>query len=116
MTLPAKNPPAGGADGPLELSSLGGVDLQADILNEAPSQEDNRASEITCASMRLDEVRRGLVREITRTTAIGAQAQAALYDGDDEVALACLRLHWRVMRVGIGPLAAELRALTGGRP
>jgi hypothetical protein len=116
MTLPAKNPPAGGADGPLALSSHGGVDFQENIPNRALSQEDNGASEITCALMRAAELRDGLVREITRTTAIGAQAQAALYDGDDEVALACLRLHWRVIRVGIGPLAAELRALTGGRP
>jgi hypothetical protein len=72
-------------------------------------------AEITCASMRADELRGCLIREISRTMAIGLQAQAALYDGDDEVALACLRLHWRVTRAGITPLACELAALRRAR-
>ena len=115
MTFTAKGPDPGGRSDPLELSSYGGVDLQANIPNQAPAQEDNRASEITCASMRADELRGCLIREISRTMAIGLQAQAALYDGDDEVALACLRLHWRVTRAGITPLACELAALRRAR-
>ena len=42
------------------------------------SQEDNGASEITCASMRVDELRDGLVREISRAMDIGLRAQPAL--------------------------------------
>jgi hypothetical protein len=77
------------------------------------SQEDNGASEITCASMRVDELRDGLVREISRAMAIGLQVQAALLVGDDDLALDNLRRHWRVIRAEI---TAELRDLTGGRP
>jgi hypothetical protein len=98
--------------GPLEeLSSYGGVDLQVNIPTPALSQEDNRASEITCVSMRADELRGCLVREIFRAAAIGMQAQANLLDGDDDAALANLRRHWRVIRASITPLAAELLAL-----
>jgi hypothetical protein len=79
--------------------------------NSQPRQNTQEENRLTCASMRTAELRDGLIRQITRTTAIGAQAQAALYDGDDEVALACLRLHWRVTFATIGPLAAELAAL-----
>jgi len=43
MTFAAKgSPPEHGGD-PLELSSLGGVDLQANIPIKAPAQEENRA-------------------------------------------------------------------------
>jgi hypothetical protein len=69
------------------------------------------AAEITCASMRADELRGCLVREIFRAAAIGMQAQAALLDGDDDLALDNLRRHWIVMRADIAPLAGELAAL-----
>jgi hypothetical protein len=77
------------------------------------TQEDNRASEITCASMRAAELRACLVREIIRASAIGMQAQAALLDGDDEAALGHLRRHWIVMRADVSSLAAELLAISG---
>src|ERR1700736_2363753 len=101
MTIHAKRPPAGGADGPLELSSLGGVDVQENIPNQALSQENNRASEVTCTSMRADELRTCLIREISRAIAVGRLAQEALLDGDDDAALANLRWHWRVTRAGL---------------
>jgi hypothetical protein len=111
MTIHAKAPPPGGEGGALELSSLGGIDLQANSPIKAPAQEDNRASEITSARMRADELRGCLVREILRASAIGMQAQAALLDGDDDAALANLRRHWIATRADIAPLAAELLAL-----
>jgi hypothetical protein len=42
MTFAAKGPPPGLGGDPLELSSLGGVDLQANIPNEAQAQAGNR--------------------------------------------------------------------------
>jgi hypothetical protein len=113
MTQTCEGPPRfPRADGPLEeLSSYGGVDNHPDALKIVPSQEDNRASEITCASMRADELRGCLVREILCAMAIGMQAQAALLDGDDDAALANLRRHWTATRASITPLACELLAL-----
>ena len=78
------------------------------MTHEPPAQANNGASEITCAAMRADELRGCLIREISRTMAIGLQAQAALLDGDDDAALANLRRHWIAMRAGISPLACEL--------
>jgi hypothetical protein len=66
---------------------------------------------ITCASMRAYELRGCLIREISRAIAIGLQAQAALFDDDDDAALAVLRRHWIAIRADITPLAAELSAL-----
>jgi hypothetical protein len=80
-------------------------------LTHEPPQEENVAAQITCASMRADELRGCLIREISRTMAIGLQAQAALLDGDDDAALANLRRHWIATRASIAPLAAELLAL-----
>jgi hypothetical protein len=65
--------------------------------------------EITCASMRAQELRECLIREISRTIAIGLQAQAALFDGDDDAALASLFRHWFVLRDDVRPLLLELR-------
>jgi hypothetical protein len=93
------------------LLSSSAADLQANSPPSPNTQEDNRAPEITCASMRADELRGCLVREILRASAIGMQAQAALLDGDDDAALANLRRHWIAIRTGIAPLAAELLLL-----
>jgi hypothetical protein len=73
---------------------------------------------ITCASIRADELRGCLIREILRAAAIGMQAEAALLDGDDDAALGHLRRHWVVMRADVAPMAAELSALrrAGGAP
>ncbi|PNE10329.1 MAG: hypothetical protein CR217_14885 [Beijerinckiaceae bacterium] len=115
MTIHAKAPPPGGEGGALELSFPGGNDFQTNSPKQVLSQEDNRASEITCASMRADELRGCLIREISRAMAIGLQAQAALLDGDDDAALANLRRHWRATRADIGSLAGELGALRRAR-
>jgi hypothetical protein len=96
--------------------SSSAADLQANIPNQALSQEENCASEITCASTRTLELRDGLVREILRASAIGMQAQAALLDGDDEAALGHLRRHWRVMRADVTPMASELGSLLKESP
>jgi hypothetical protein len=63
--------------------------------------------------MRAEQLRSSLIREISRAAAIGMQAQAALLDGDDTLAITCLRRHWIVMRADISPLAAELLAISG---
>lgn len=59
MTFVAKGPPPGGEGSPLESSSYCGVDLQANIPNQAPPQEQNQRNpravrEATIASI-LDE-------------------------------------------------------------
>jgi hypothetical protein len=105
MTSSKRSLPWPGGD-PLELSSLGGVDVRA------LSQADNSAS---CTSMRVAELRLCLLYEISRVIAVGRLAQEALLDDDDATALDNLRWHWRVMRAGIAPLAAELKLLGGQR-
>jgi hypothetical protein len=115
MTIQTKNPP-GEADGPLECQLLAGVDGSESAPKTAPAQAENRASEITCASMRASELRDCLIREISRTIAIGMQAQAALLDGDDEAALGHLRRHWIVMRADVTPMASELGSLLKESP
>jgi hypothetical protein len=72
------------------------------------------AADFTCAAIRADELREGLIREITRAAAIGNQAIACLLDGYDEAALEALRQHWIVMRAGVAPMAAELARLNRG--
>jgi hypothetical protein len=109
MIIQMKRSPPGGADGPLELSSYGGVDCSESAPEIAPAQAENSASEITL--MHPEELRGCLVREIFRAALIGMQAQTALLDGDDDLALDNLRRHWRVMRAGVTPLACELLAL-----
>jgi len=113
-----KAPRAGGAFS--EMSSAGCLD-NSEI--KPPRQNtqikfQDRAAEITCASMRADELRACLVREIFRAALIGMQAQTALLDGDDDAALANLRRLWIATRAGIGPLACEVGALrtAGGAP
>ena len=106
----ARAAPAKAGDAP-QLSSYGGVDLQANIPNEAPAQAESDPAQITCASMRADELRGCLIREIFRAALIGIQAQAALLDGDDGAAIANLRRHWIATHTGIAPLAGELLAL-----
>jgi hypothetical protein len=103
----ARAAPEQTGNGP-QLSSSA-ADFQRNTLNQALSQEENRASEITCASIRADELRGCLIREISRAMAIGLQAQAALFDGDDDAALSCLFRHWFVLRYDVRPLLIELR-------
>lgn len=104
-----KAPRAGGAFS--EMSSAGCLNCSEFKPPRPNTQVKSTDAEITCASMRADELRGCLVREILRAAAIGMQAQAALLDGDDDAALDNLRRHWRVIRAGITPLAAELLAL-----
>jgi hypothetical protein len=104
-----KGPPPGQEDDPIDAVCLLSSSA-ADIQTNSPSRP-NTAAEITCASMRADVLRGCLIREISLTMAIGLQAQAALLDGDDDLALDNLRRHWRVTRAGISPLAGELLAL-----
>ena len=113
MTQTHEGPPRRGcADGPdICLSSSSAAEFLIDSQPRKNTQAENDPARITCVSMRADELRGCLIREISRTMAIGLQAQAALLDGDDVAALANLRRHWRVIRAGIGPLAGELRAL-----
>jgi hypothetical protein len=116
MTPDAPNPASAaartGSGDAVCLSSSG----QISSLAQRPAQAENDPWLITCASMRMDELRGCLIREISRTIAIGLQVQASLLDGDDDAALENLRRHWRVIRASITPLAAELRDLAGGRP
>jgi hypothetical protein len=69
------------------------------------------AADFTCAAVRADELREGLIHEITRAAAIGNQAILCLLDGYDDAAIEALRQHWVVMRAGIAPMAAELDRL-----
>jgi hypothetical protein len=69
------------------------------------------AADFTCAAVRADELREGLIHEITRAAAIGNQAILCLLDGCDEAAIEALRQHWIVMRAGVSPMAAELDRL-----
>jgi hypothetical protein len=71
------------------------------------------AVDFTCPAVRADELREGLIREITRAAAIGNQAITCLLDGYDDAAVEALRQHWIVMRAGIAPMAAELGRLNG---
>jgi hypothetical protein len=64
--------------------------------------------ELTCASMRAQELRECLIREISHVMAIALQAQAALFDGDDDAAMACLFRHWFALRNDVRPLLVEL--------
>jgi len=115
MTFAAKGPPRGDAASPIDLSSLAANNSTV-AQPSTENQENNRASEITCASMRADELRDLLIREIARAAAIGMQAQAALLDGDDEAALGHLRRHWIVMRADVTPMASELGSLLKESP
>ena len=69
------------------------------------------AADFTCAAIRADELREGLIHEITRASAIGNQAILCLLDGYDEAAIEALRQHWIVMRASVAPMAAELDLL-----
>jgi hypothetical protein len=111
VTFAAKGPPPGHGRGSLECQLLAGVDGSESATKTATVQAENDPSLITCASMRADELRGCLIREIFRAALIGMQAQANLLDGDDEAALDNLRRHWGAVRAGIGPLACELGAL-----
>jgi hypothetical protein len=69
------------------------------------------AADFSSAAVRADELREGLIHEITRAASIGNQAILCLLDGCDEAAIEALRQHWIVMRAGIAPMAVELDRL-----
>jgi hypothetical protein len=69
------------------------------------------AADFTSTALRADELREGLIHEITRSAAIGNQAIMCLLDGCDDAALEGLRQQWIVIRAGIAPMAAELDRL-----
>jgi hypothetical protein len=75
MTLHAKRPPAGGADGPLECQLLAGagVDVQANTPKPAPSQ-----AEILRDPRAVREAKRMLRLEFLHEAAGGIQINAAL--------------------------------------
>jgi hypothetical protein len=113
--LDEREKPPLGNDGFSEMSSAGCLD-NSEV--KPPRQNtqakfQGTAAEITCASMRADELRDGLVRDISHLMALGLAAQEALHAGDDEAALTWLRKHWLVMRADVSPRAAELGALSG---
>jgi hypothetical protein len=107
--------PGGDRGALLEMSFPGGNDNSGSSPPHIKKQAENNPS-LTCALLRADELRGCLVREISRAIAISLQAQAALLDCDDALAIENLRRHWIAMRGGIAPLAAELRDLAGGQP
>ena len=114
MTPNTPNPARGGAAGSgndVYLLSSSAADVRIDSPPGPNPQDNNRARDFRCASMRAAELRDCLVREILRASAIGMQAQAALLDGDDEAALGHLRRHWIVMRTDVSPMASELGSL-----
>ena len=108
-----EKPPPGQEDGFSEMSSAGCLDYSENSPSRLNAQIkfQDPAAEITCASIRAEELRACLVREIFRAALIGMRAQANLLDGDDDAALANLRRHWIATRTGIAPLAGELLAL-----
>jgi hypothetical protein len=69
------------------------------------------AADFTSAAIRADELREGLIHEITRAAAIGNQAILCLLNGYDKGAIEALRQHWIVTRAGVAPMAAELDRL-----
>lgn len=114
MNSENQSPPHAHAAGSEESFCLGAYDTRENAPKSTQTQaesRDFRATRITCASMRADDLRACLTREILRAATIGIQAQAALLDEDDEAALACLRRQWLATRAGIAPLAAELKDL-----
>jgi hypothetical protein len=113
MTQTCEGPRRGAAADPIELSSLEGIDSSENRPPRPNTQikfQDPAAA--TCASMRADELRYGLIRDISHLMALGLAAQEALHAGDDEAALTWLRKHWLVMRADVSPRAAEHGALS----
>jgi hypothetical protein len=88
MTIHEKPPPGGGRDGG------SGVSVSSDNSFNPPRQ--NRQDKfrppagggITCTSLRAEELRGCLVREITCAMANALQAQACLYDGRGGIGMA----------------------------
>src|ERR1700730_4032955 len=97
MTCHMKSPTAGGAAGLDKTSSLpGGIDCPSNAPEIAPAQIKFAASaaEISCASLRADELRAYLIRQISGAATVAADAQIALIDGNDSLALSRLRCLW----------------------
>jgi hypothetical protein len=105
--FPEEMPKAGCLDNSKTKRSRGNT--QVKFQGPADAEFDAEIALALAASMRAQELRECLIREISRTIAIGLQAQAALFDGDDEAALACLFRHWFLLRDDVRPLLLELR-------
>ena len=114
MTFAAKGPAPGGRAGPLELSSYDGVDIQANIPNRAPAQEDNRASEITCAAMRHIELRARLDGLFEIVAANAEAARLSLRIADDRGGRYHFGEAWDTIQEADRGFA-ELRALSGSQ-
>jgi hypothetical protein len=77
MIIQTKNPPAGGADGPLELSSYGGVDCSESAPEIAPAQADFLLAAIK--TLAAEEILAGALENIPLTLAAsGWRSTAAL--------------------------------------
>jgi hypothetical protein len=72
--------------------------------------------DFTCAEIRAEELRAGLILAISHSMAIEVQAQAALLSGHPALALETLRGHWTVMRAEVAPIAGELTRLLDEEP
>jgi hypothetical protein len=119
MTFAAKGPAPGGRADPLELSSYGGVDLQANIPNQAPAQDQNQrnhnaaidAADISCAYIRRAEIRGRLDGLLEIVAANAEAARLSLRIVDDRGA----RYHFSEVWCSIQEANrgfAELRALS----
>jgi hypothetical protein len=80
MTQTCEGPPRWSADGPLELSSYGGINLQVNIPNQAPSQEDNRAPDVSGAAKRApNPAVAAAIKDLTAEYAVEAARIASIY-------------------------------------
>jgi hypothetical protein len=106
----ARTAPEQTGNGP-QLSSLV-AELQANIPNQVLSQEDNRASEITCEALRRVEVRARL-GDLLEIVAVNAEAaRLSLRIADDRGARYHFKEAWGSIQEADRGFA-ELRALSG---
>jgi hypothetical protein len=77
MAFAAKGPPPGHGGDPFELSSLGGVDLQANIPNEAQAQAEKR-NPLAVTQTRLWLIREDLYGDLDETRTFAERGLRAL--------------------------------------